>query len=166
MPITVSDYIDVIGQATKLDLNVPQGLSILPRNFDVANEKGELLHESSVATVRSLFRQNGVTETKLEKAGEQILSLQQNEFALTLPIIFVSALLYSQNPELVTIALNILSNYATDFFKGIPRKRKVVLDVVVEKKAGRHAKRLHYEGDGTGLKEVADAIREVFNEPN
>jgi hypothetical protein len=65
---------------------------------------------------------------------------------------------------LLSIALNVIANYATDFFKGIPRRKKVVLDVIVEDKTGRRSKKIHYEGEAEGLKEIAIIAGKVFTD--
>src|SRR5262249_19873290 len=162
MSYTISDYCDVGEKAQTLGLNIPEGMAFLPRNFDKATTADDLLHESTVQTVRILFRENGIPETKLERDGQRIPCIQENEFALLLPTLFVSALILSQNPHLLSIALNIIATYATDFFKGIPVSNKVVLDVVVEDKSRKCSKKVHYEGKIDGLKEITEIAGKVF----
>ena len=164
MSINITDYIDVRLQARALGLNAPTGLAILPRNIAEATRADELLHESSATTLRSLFRQNNIEETRVEKEGQKIPLIQENEFSLILPIIFVSASLLSQNPHALAIAMNIIANYATDFFKGIPGSKKVTLDIVVESKSVKGSKRLHYEGPQEGLEETGKMARKVFDD--
>ncbi len=91
MSIKTSEYIDVRAQALKLGLTVPTALALLPINFDTANNKDELVHEDSVLTVRKLFRQAGITETRIEKEGERIPYEQRKSFAWVAPTLFVSA---------------------------------------------------------------------------
>jgi hypothetical protein len=86
MSFTISDYCDVPAKAQALGLNVPDGLALLPRNFVDATSINELLHESAVQTVRILFRQNEIPETRLERKGQKIPCIKENEFALILPL--------------------------------------------------------------------------------
>ena len=58
------------------------------------------------------------------------------------PILFVSAALFSQNPDLVSLALNVIGNYATEFFRGERGEHEVRLDVVVEKKRNETYKKI------------------------
>ena len=164
MPLIVTDYCDVPEKARSLNINEPTGLAILPRNFLVAKTADELLHESSVQSIRSLFRQNGISETRIEKEGQKIPNIQENEFSLLLPTLFVTNLILTENPVLLSIALNIISNYATDFFKGITGKQKVKLDVIVQNKNGKGSKKIHYEGDSEGLKEITKIAGKVFSD--
>jgi len=73
-------------------------------------------------------------------------------------------MLLSQNPHLMTIALNVISNYLTEWFRGIPRDgRKVKLRIITETKSGLY-KEIEYEGPPDGLKDLPEVIREVHNE--
>lgn len=162
MTIQLSDYLEVKKRAAELECNVPTELALLPRNFDVAKSKDELVYEGSVPTIRTLWRQAGITETRIEKPGERLSYAQEKAFEWIGPIIFVSGSLLSQNPHLISVALGTVSNYLTDWFKGIPdSKKKVKLDIVVEQTKGKKYKRIHYEGNAEGLNELARIVREV-----
>ncbi len=164
MSFTITEYCDVRHTARQLGLNEPQGLALLPRNFSDAKSIDELIHESAIQTVRKLFRENNIQETRLEHEGQKFPCIQENEFSLLIPTIFVSGLILSQNPNLLSVALSIIANYATDFFRGLPGNNKVRLDVVVEDKASKRSKRIHYEGKADGLKEIADIAGKVFSD--
>ncbi|ACF46130.1 conserved hypothetical protein [Prosthecochloris aestuarii DSM 271] len=164
MAFTITEYCDVRDRALAIGLNKPEGLALLPRNFDTASARDDLLHESAVHTVRILFRENDIPETRVEPEGHKIACIQENEFALVLPTLFVGALLLSQNPHLLSLALNVIANYATDFFKGLPGRNKVVLDVVVEDKTQKRSKKIHYDGAIDGLKEINEIAGKVFTD--
>lgn len=80
MEIQESYYIDVEKRAQFLGCNVPTGLALLPRNFQEAESKTDLLHESSVPTVRILFRKNNIAETPLESEGERYAQISEKGF--------------------------------------------------------------------------------------
>jgi len=162
MAFTITEYCNVRERAEELGLNKPENLALLPRNFDTAAALDELLHESAIQTVRVLFRENNISESRMEPEDQKIPCIQENEFALILPTLFASTLLLSQNPHLFSLALNVVANYATDFFKGIPGHNKVVLDVVIEDKAKKCSKKIHYEGSANGLKEINEIAGKVF----
>src|SRR5437764_612388 len=113
MPIEIFDYINVNERAARLGCNLPTELALLPRNFETAESKEELIHESSVPDIRILWRQAGLTETRIEQEGDRFLHAQENAFEWLGPTIFVGTMLASQNPHAVSVALNILSNYLT-----------------------------------------------------
>jgi hypothetical protein len=159
--IQISENYDVRSRATELECHIPTSLALLPRNFETAKSKNELLHESTTPTIRTLWKQNGIAETKIED-GEKIPYIQENAFDWIAPTIFISTALLSQNPHIISVALGVISNYLTDWFRGIPESNKVKIDIVVETKSGAY-KRVRYEGDPDGLKNLPDVIREVNN---
>ncbi len=64
----------------------------------------------------------------------------------------------------VGIALNILSNYITDYLKGIAGQKKIKLEVVIERHPDYSCKKLIYEGDISGLYNLASTIEKLANE--
>jgi hypothetical protein len=164
MAFTITDYCEVRARALELGLNEPEGFALLPCNFDSAPARDDLLHESEVQTVRILFRENDIPENRVEPEGYKIPCVQENEFAVVLPALFVGTLILSQNPHLLSLALSVIANYATDFFRGLPGRNKVVLDVVVEDKTRKRSKKIHYDGGIEGLKEISEVVGKVFSD--
>jgi len=160
--IIVENYVNVKEKAQKLNLNIPSQIALLPLNFETAITKEELVHAPTTPTVRKLWRQNNIQETPIEKSGEKIPCSAEKAFEWIGPTIFVSSLLLSQNPHLVNIALNVISNYLTDWFRGIAyNERKVKLSIVVETRSGDY-KEVKYEGSPDGLDKLLDKVVEIF----
>jgi hypothetical protein len=163
MAIIQSDYIDARERFLELGLASPTGITLLPRNFTEAASPDEFIYEKSTTTVRTLWRQNGVTETRLEAdTGPTREIVEQGFTELVLPTIFVAGGLLSQNPVAVGVAINILSDYATHFFRGIPSPKRVKLSIVVETDKERQYKELNFEGSPEHLKDLVPIVREVY----
>jgi hypothetical protein len=161
MAIEVSEYLDVHKRVLELDCNFPTGIAILPSNFADAKTKGELYNASDASTVRALWKQAGVVESRLEKEGDRFPSLHLNAAEWYGPAIFVGAQLWNQNPAAVTIALNVISNYLTDWLKGVRGKKDASLDIVVQKtKSGKFVV-VKYNGTAEGMKTLPAILREV-----
>lgn len=159
----IQDFVNVEERARILGCNVPTSLALLPRNFEEAESKDNLLHESSATTVRVLFRSNGIMETPLESDDERFPEVSEKSFEEWIgPTIFVSFALLSQNPHILSLALGVLSNYLTDFFKGLPNPGKAKLSIVVETRKKTY-KRIDYEGPVSGLEKIAEVAKEVSN---
>ena len=79
------------------------------------------------------------------------------------PIIFVAGSLWSQNPLAISVALNVIGNYLTDFFRGA-ETRKAKLEFIVEKTNDRTYKHLTYEGGAEGIAALEKVIRGMANE--
>jgi len=162
--IEIENYIDVRSKAESLGCNVPTGIALLPRNFNKAESKYSLIHESTASTVRKLWKQSNVLESPIEKNAEKYAQICEEAFQWIGPTIFIPALIITQNPYLVSMAINVISNYLTDWFKGISSKSRLArLSVVVETKSGI-SKRINYKGPVNGLKELPAIIKEVYDE--
>jgi hypothetical protein len=109
----------------------------------------KLVHENSVSTMRTLLREAGLEETKIEPDGVKLPRIKESHY-LESVVLFVGASFYTQNPTAVTVALSVVANYFTDFFKGIgafdPSKRKCDFTLVVEKTPDKDYLNMHYTG--------------------
>lgn len=65
----------------------------------------------------------------------------------------------SENSTVVSIALNVLSNYLTDFFKGSFSEKKVKIEIYVEERKDVKFKKITYEGGVEGIKELENIIK-------
>lgn len=164
MSYAITDYPSLEERAAALDLKSPTTISILPRGFEWASSRNELYHESSASDLLTLFRLEGVKLAKVDYTDAKIPEIQENDFTLILPCFAVTAMILSNNPAAVSIALGIVANYATDFFKGITGKKKVRFDIVVEESGRKKTKKIHYEGDPDGIAGLAEIVRSTFHE--
>lgn len=161
MTIEELDYIDVPAKVTALGYQSPEGVVILPRNFEVVESSNTLLYEDTAVTVRKLLRQAGLPSPKLEGEDQKIPELAQKSADWVGPTLFFTASLLSQNPAIVSVAVNVISSYLTDFFKGMPIGKHLKLDIVVPEGEGRRYRKLHYEGPTEGLKDLPAIVKEI-----
>jgi hypothetical protein len=158
----IADYISVAVRAAELGCPMPAGIAILPDNFKTATSRNDLLFRAEASTIRKLLRSKNVAVDNFLEPSERAPSIHNKHFEWA-PLLFVSAAALSNDPNLITVALGVIANYATDFFKGMPSKR-VKLSIVVERKADRNCKRLDYEGDLAGLTSLPDIVRSLSDE--
>lgn len=162
--IEITDFITIADRAAALGCNVPTGIALLPRNFDTAAKKDELMHENSAPTVRTLWRQAGIVETRLEAEGERFPQISEHGFVEWIgPTILVTSAWLSHNPEILAVALGVISNYLTDIFKGVPDNPKVRLDIVVQRENGAYRK-VRYKGSVDGMKELPSIIQKAVSD--
>lgn len=161
MTTTISDFINVHDRLQELNCNEVNGISFLPFNLESAESRSDLVHENSVKTLRTLFRINKIPEDRIEQEGEKLGYRQLNNFEWLAPTIFLASSILSENPHLVSVALGVISNYAADFFKGLPNTKKVKLDIIVETDKNKTYKKINYEGDAEGLKRLADVVNNL-----
>jgi hypothetical protein len=171
MEVQVSDYIDVEKKALELGYAAPSGLTILPRNFATATSSDELIHEGTTPTVRTLLRQAGIQETRLEKEGEKFPCTKHEFWEWVGPIIFVSQWMLTNAALPVTI--NMISSYIYDISKGHRHDAEVTVEFVVETtektKHGekRTCKRVTIKGSPQEIKEFnADKLKQLVEKSN
>jgi hypothetical protein len=161
MSTVIAPFIDVKARADELGCAAPGGLTLLPRNFETATRRDELVHDASGLSVRAVWRAEGVQETRLEPEGETWAAAQKDSAEWIGPIVFVGSTLLSQNPDALNVGLGVVANYVTDLLRGLPRDRQTAqLSVVVEIEAGI-TRRVDYEGPVEGIADLADVIREL-----
>lgn len=164
MTINISEYADVEKRASELNLNEPKNITFIPRNFLGVVSKTELVNEASVSTLRTLFRQNKLQESRFDSAENKIPYIHENAFDWICPAIFFSAAELSKNPELISIACGVIGNYLTDFFKGKKSNPNIKLEVIVKTTKNKKTKKITYEGNLEGIKEIASSVKEAMRE--
>jgi len=157
----VIEFIDIEARCQALGCNVPTGFAILPRNFESAASKSDLIHEDTTPTVRALFAEKGIVETRIEQDGEKLPYFEENSYEWIGPIIFVGATVFSQNPNLITVGLGVVSNYLTDYFKGRIGEKNAKISLVIPQPNSKKYTRINYDGPVDGIKDLEKLIKEV-----
>jgi hypothetical protein len=125
--------------------------------------KDQLRHEDTAPTIRALWNENGIEETRIEREAEGIPYIEENSFEWVGPVIFIGAAVFSSHPHVISLSLSILANYLTDYFKGRPDPRRVKLSIVVpDSRSARHTK-IDYDGNIEGLKTIERIVKDIRN---
>jgi hypothetical protein len=162
---TVTEDSDIRGKAASLGFTVPPGLVLLPGNLATALSRDDLTYEASSATVKKLLVRAGLEVNGLEGNGGNPIEQSFKKGVEWLgPTLFFGSALLTQNPAAVTIALNMISTYLTDLFRGFPGGRPVKLTVIVERNGKMRNKRIEYTGSAEGLKELALVIERTVRD--
>ena len=161
MSITQSEYINVAAKVTELGLSAPTGIALLPRNLAEVTSASDLVHAGTAATVRKLWREVGITETRLEPAGSKFSVAEEKALTWIGPAIFVTLSYLSENPNVLSVALGVISNYLTDFFRGAAGRPQAELKIIAETSAARTYRLFEYKGDVEGLVALNPAVLEA-----
>jgi hypothetical protein len=156
MSCTIDETDKTIEWFANHDFQIPDGLSFLPENFDTATNTEDFIFTDTLSEVRKIFK---ASEIPFELLNVKKPKLRTRKNADWLgPTLFISFSLLFQNSALVSITLNVLSNYLTDFFKGTIGKKNVKFEIVVETKKNVETKRITYEGSIEGIAELYPII--------
>lgn len=154
MNVKVLNYMNVQQRISYLGCTYPTGLTILPKNFMTARSRYELVYQQSTSEIRALWQRASVIETQIEGECDFFPEVGLKGGEWIAPTLFVGAFLISQNTTLVSIALNVISNYLTDIFKGSLNQKHMEIKIVVEKTKSKTYKCLEFKGT---IQEFKDA---------
>lgn len=150
--------LDISTRLEELGLTVPHSLAFFPENFDNAKTKSDFVFTDSMLDLKKIFLQdNNISIATLGQDTELYRSRKNAD--IYLPAIFFGLSQITENSTLVSVSLNVLSNYIYDLCKGISGKRKAHVDLYVETKEKGKVKKLSYTGDVEGLKELEKIIK-------
>jgi hypothetical protein len=161
MPVQITDYVDVEGRMQELGCIAPAGLAILPANFGDVACPSEFLTSGTAPTIIKVLRRGGV-EAGLVQADDNRPGFVHNKsHDWVVPAIYISAELLKTSPDLVSIAIDLIRDYAVSLYRGIANKKVIKAEIVVQQSDSHTYKRLTYEGDVEGLRELAQIAKDV-----
>lgn len=158
MTVTIEDQRSVAHRLDELGLRSAAEIGILPRGFDSASAVEDLVHEAAASTLAKLLAVAGLSADLAQPAVGRLPILQENAGTWIGPTIFIAFSVVSANPMAVAVALNVLSDYISEFFRGTMGPRRARFDIVLEDASGA-CKRIHYDGPAEGLEEVRKTVR-------
>jgi hypothetical protein len=163
-PIVVSetDVDDITTRFTELGLKPSSGICILPSNFLDATSQDELFCRADANDLKILFRQAKVTLDKIEPDGVKIPFRDDRDSSLYLPALLLGSAFLANNPHLLNIALAVVANYVTDYFRGKAGKNRVTCSVIVEKTDNKTTKQINYDGPPEEFGKLIDSINKAI----
>lgn len=165
MSLTTTTYVDVRQRTVELGLGTLPEFAILPRGFATSPTADGLADETEASTLRKLLNEAGIDVRQLRKSDRALPSVVQKTSDWIAPTFFVGSMFWSQNPLAVQLALNVISSYLSDYFKGRSSVATVKLSIVVEKTKAGEYREVNYDGPLAGLTDVAEVVRRVRDEP-
>ncbi len=166
MSTEITDYVNVTTRMTELGCEYPRsGIVLLPVNFAQVSSATELLQASDTATVKKVLKEANVPVDEILERSRRPGYIKNKSAEWSAPMLFICTALYSQNPLIVSLALSVIANYASDLLRGVgSRGEDVKLDIVVETKRTGTFKRISYEGPAGGIKDLAEVVRRTFDD--
>lgn len=154
---------DVRARAREMGLPDVEDLAMLPGGLDQAAEPIGLYHESEAATLRKFFAEQGLLMQELASSRELEIDVKKSADWIA-PVIFVGSAIWSENEHVVSLAVDLLSSYISEFIAGVRPKIPVKLTFIVERTKQRDFKQVTFEGTVEGMKELRTILRQVADE--
>ena len=159
-PMEPTDFIDVRSLVSSLKLTVPDGITVLPNNLNEASNSSELIYSGSATAVLKLFRDHDqVCANPL--TAEPLPMRRDHDYTIVFPTLFFGAAYLSQNPQVMSVALSVIANYATQMMQGVQGGGNIKLSVAVETTKTKTVKKIDYDGPPSGLPEVAKIAKTI-----
>lgn len=155
-----TDFIDIRSQVKAFDLTLPECILVLPDNIESAIDPSEFIYSASAPTVLKLFRKSDDVGV-LALTEEPLTTRRDHDYTIVFPILFFGATYLSQNPDAISITLNIISNYITQMLQGIPSGGKVKLSIAIEKTKSKTTTKIDYDGSPSGLPEILKIVEQL-----
>lgn len=156
MNYTTEEY-QIKKKLEKLELTLPDNLCFFPENIETANTKNEFIFTETIVDLNKYFKQNNVNLDFL--GGDTELYRSRKNADIYLPAIFISLSVLTENPNIVSISLNILSSYIYDRLKGTIGKKTANVQFHIETKKKDKIITIDYKGDADGIKNLEEIIK-------
>lgn len=130
-----------------------KGVVILPHNY--LSEEKEEYHSTTLS-----FYKYSKENIEIAYLSEPELLIEQRSGEWFGPVLLLTSMALSENPELVSIMRGVIENYVTDFFTG-QKKPSVRLKVIHKETRTSKLTEISYEGGLEGLDRLEKSILEV-----
>ena len=166
MKTNISDYIHVFDKLDEIGCSYPEGIAILPVNFETATPTTTIEQSMGTLAIGKLFRMNDVPCSEIRRENEKPSYIGYRSVDWVLPTLFFSAAIVSENPALVSVSLGVIANFLTDALKKTVRKQTGKLDIVIEKEKNKSKtfKKISYEGPIDEMSKLDEIVKKVLNE--
>lgn len=131
----------------------------LPENIETTLDAKDFIFPGELATLKKVFHNNLINYEVLGGHGDN-LRVRKNA-DIIIPSMLFGLTLINDNPTIVSLALNVISNYLTDLFKGKLGQKTVSVEFYVELEEAGKLKKIGYKGDVNGLKELEPIIKSL-----
>jgi hypothetical protein len=141
----------------EIDEQLENDVLILPYSTDAEiKESEDIVYLQSSISVLKKLTQNGVKVSFAVGEMESCSYIENRSVEWFGPTLFFSLAAISQNPNIVSICLSVLSSYIYDIFKGKNENPNIRCSFVIEDK--KKKKKIDYKGPVSGMKDVEKII--------
>ena len=148
MNYTIEEY-KIEDSLEMLDLTLPEEITFFPENLLTVEKKDDFIFTDNIIELNKHFKLNQLELSIL--GGDTELYRSRKNTDIYLPAIFFSLSAIAENSSVISVTLNVLSNYVYDTLKGTIGKKKVNIEFHIETKEKGKVKKIDYKGDVEGL---------------
>lgn len=150
--------LDFSEKLRELKLTLPDNLAFFPDNFETAQATSDFIFTDSMLDLNKIFQQENKVFVPVFGQDTELYRTRKSS-DVYLPAIFFGLSQLTENSTIVSVSLNVLSNYVYDLCKGSSGNNTAHVDLYVETKEKGKVKKLIYNGNVEGLKELDKIIK-------
>jgi len=143
----------------KLSIPKISDLAFLPENLNSVDNVDKFIFTESVIELNKYFKAENLNIQIL--GGEPQLLRSRKNADIYLPSILIPSFLILENPNILSVILNVVSSYIYDNLKGKIGKKTAQVELFIEKKEKGKYSKIDYKGDTEGLKELEKIIKSL-----
>lgn len=151
------DELNLNNKFEDLRLSFPSTICFFPENVEAAKAKEKFIFTESMVDLNKVFKQNNITLEVL--GGDTELYRSRKNAEIYLPAVFFSFAMISENPNIVSVSLNVLSSYVYDRLKGSFGKKTAHVELYIETNEKGKVKKISYKGEASGIKDLGKIIK-------
>lgn len=164
MSTETTSYISVRQRLRELNCSDPEGLTLLPANFENANSVADLRQSVEAVTVKKLLKSAKLPYSDILPPEKRPPYLSNHAYDWVGPTIFIAASLLESHGEHLSAAFKLIADYVIHYFVEREDDPEVTLSLVVETKHRESCKKLTYSGPAKGLRDLPEIIRDIQDE--
>ncbi|MDM1408522.1 hypothetical protein [Myroides sp. DF42-4-2] len=153
------EEIEIGNNLKKLSILILPKLAFIPENFDTSNKTEEFIFTETIIELNKYFKAENLNIESL--GGNPVLLRSRKNADIYLPPIFIASSILSEDPNTISIILNVISSFIYDNLKGLIGKKTAKVEFYVEKKEKGKISKIEYKGDVEGLKKLDKIIKSL-----
>jgi len=159
MNYKIEEYLEPENKLNLLNFNSHDSFYFIPENLNEEIESAKYIYSESTTDIRKLLKAENITVEYLTKDKPLLRARKSADWFG--PTLFITYSLLSQNSTLVGISLNLISSYLYDHFKGNTESKNIKFEIIIENKKKKEYKKIKYEGNIEGIKELESVINGI-----
>ena len=161
MVTTTVEYYPVWGRLQELGCKISGDLSFLPDNFHEAATEQDFLIRGESTTLTKILKAGGLNVGAISGVSTRTQFIHNKSHDWAAPILFFAAEALKDNPDLPSVAIDLMKGYLSDMFKGMTKDKMIKAEFVIEKTVDGTFQKITYDGNADGLDKVIQLIRDV-----
>lgn len=161
MSVTVENYPDPNGRLSDGEAEGATRLLFVPNDLSEIESADGYVVRGEATTIAKILRNGGAPVGYLGGDGIKVRFAHNKSHDWAAPAIFVATELLKNSPDMLSIAIDLIRDYASNLFQGAGSDRVIKADIVVERQGSGTYCKVTYEGNPEGLHTITAMVEKV-----